>query len=67
MGKWGIYKGDYLQDQRTGQGIYAWPDGSYYEGSFLNGKDMEMEFLVLQMEPNMKAGGSMTKGMDKDL
>jgi hypothetical protein len=28
----------YTKDERTGIGIYRWPDGSKYEGSFLNGK-----------------------------
>ena len=34
----GRYEGDYIDDKRTGHGIYTWADGNRYEGDFLDGK-----------------------------
>ena len=33
-----VYEGDYLNDQKTGKGIYKWANGNVYEGDFLNGQ-----------------------------
>lgn len=30
------YKGEWACDKKSGSGLFAWPDGSMYHGSFLN-------------------------------
>ena len=30
-------EGDFVEDQRTGRGIYTWPDGRRYVGEFVDG------------------------------
>ena len=32
------YRGDYVAEQRTGQGVYTWANGDRYEGQFLDGQ-----------------------------
>lgn len=32
------FQGQYVEGRKEGQGRYEWPDGSYYEGGFLDSK-----------------------------
>jgi hypothetical protein len=34
----GRYEGDFIDNKRTGRGIFNWPDGNRYEGDFINNK-----------------------------
>lgn len=30
-----MYKGEYLNGYKDGNGLYTWPDGTYYDGSWV--------------------------------
>ena len=51
------YTGDWVDDQRTGHGIYTWPDGNRYEGQFKGGKCTEQVHTTLQTEISTQVTG----------
>ena len=33
-----VYRGQFMNDQKHGQGVYQWPNGKKMEGTWANGK-----------------------------
>ena len=51
----------------TGYGVFAWPDGSQYEGNWANGKQHSKGLFINDKEENKKGSGKMESKMNKAL
>ena len=60
------YEGERKNNKRDGYGIKYYSNGNRYEGEFKNDIKMDMEYIFIQMEINMKDNRKIMKKKDME-